>query len=33
MKAKFALLCIAVLASNAAFCQTYIKNVTVVDVV
>ena len=32
MKAKFTLFCIAVLSANAAFCQTYIKNVTVVDV-
>jgi len=32
MKAKFTLLCIAVLSANAAFCQTYIKNVTIVDV-
>jgi len=33
MKAKFILLCIAVLTTSTAFCQTYIKNVTVVDVV
>jgi len=33
MKAKFTLLCITVLTTSAAFCQTYIKNVTVVDVV
>jgi imidazolonepropionase-like amidohydrolase len=32
MKAKLTLLCIAFLSANAAFCQTYIKNVTVVDV-
>jgi imidazolonepropionase-like amidohydrolase len=33
MKAKFTLLCIAALFANITFCQTYIKNVTVVDVV
>ena len=33
MKAKFTLLCIAVLTASAAFSQSYIKNVTVVDVV
>jgi imidazolonepropionase-like amidohydrolase len=32
MKAKFTLLCLAVLSANAAICQTYIKNVTIVDV-